>query len=166
MRSRYKKGANIADTVQFYGDDILYSNGFKSSGKNMQHGDISVMDHSISVTCLSVRLAKLTHLKFDYQALVRGALLHDYFLYDWHEPGNRLHGYRHADKALQNAAEDFSLTPTEAYMISRHMFPLNLRPPRSREGVILCIADKVCAVKETVSKPFYSKTVKKIRDAK
>lgn len=162
MRSRIKKDQSITSAVEYYGDDILQSERFQSSSKNMQHGDVSVKDHSISVTCLCVYLARLTHLKYDYQALVRGALLHDYFLYDWHEPGNKLHGYRHADKALQNAAEDFSLSPTEAYMISRHMFPLNIRPPRSREGVVLCIADKVCAVKETFSKPFYKNTIKEI----
>ena len=39
-------------------------------------------------------------------------------------------------------------------MIRSHMFPLNLTLPRYRESVILCLADKVCAVKETVSGRF------------
>ena len=30
------------------------------------------------------------------------------------------------------------------------MFPLNLRVPIYKESIILCIADKICATKETI----------------
>ena len=33
------------------------------------------------------------------------------------------------------------------------MFPLNLTPPRYRESILVCIADKICAVYETFSIP-------------
>ena len=166
MRKRIDRKTKVADAVKYYGADIIYSDKFKRSHKNMQHGDVSVMEHSISVSMMSVKLAKLTHLKYDYYSLVRGSLLHDYFLYDWHDKdkSHRLHGFRHADTALTNAADDFSINPIEANMIARHMFPLNIRPPRTREAVILCIADKICAAKETVSKPFYNKSIKKIHE--
>lgn len=36
-------------------------------------------------------------------------------------------------------------------MIRSHMFPMNLTVPRYRESVILCIADKLCATRETFS---------------
>jgi uncharacterized protein len=166
MRKRISKQLGTARAVEFYGEDILNSESFSKSHKFIQHGDVSVLEHSISVSCLCVYLARKTHLKFDYKALVRGALLHDYFQYDWHEKGHRLHGYRHADKALQNAADDYAITPIEAQMIARHMFPLNIRPPRTREGVILCIADKICTTKEVFSKPFYDDTIKIIRHDK
>ena len=35
-------------------------------------------------------------------------------------------------------------------MILSHMFPLNLTLPKSRESVILCVSDKVCALYETI----------------
>ena len=91
--------------------------------------------------------------------------MHDYFNYDWHkkEESGGLHGFRHADKALTNAADDFSISPIEANMIQRHMFPLNIRPPRYREGILLCIADKACAIKETFSKPFYADVIKELK---
>ena len=164
MRKRIPRKTKVSDAVEYYGADIIYSDNFKSSHKNMQHGDVSVMEHSISVSMMSVKLAKLTHLKYDYYSLVRGSLLHDYFLYDWHEKdsNHKLHGFRHADRALTNAANDFSINPIEANMIMRHMFPLNIRPPKTREAIILCIADKICAAKETVSRPFYNKSIKKI----
>ena len=51
----------------------------------VQHGDISVFEHCIAVAYMSVRIARRLNLKVDKRTLVRGALLHDYFLYDWHE---------------------------------------------------------------------------------
>ena len=163
MRKKAVRIKEVQDIVDKYGADILDSPKYHKSDKNIQHGDVSVMEHSISVTCVCVRLAKMSHLNFDYSTLVRGALLHDYFNYDWHHHDGHLHGYRHASLALENAADDFSINPKEANMISRHMFPLNIRPPRCREAVVLCIADKACAVKETFSKPFYNTAVKRLK---
>lgn len=85
---------------------------------------------------------------------MRGALLHDYFLYDWHtkHEGHSLHGFFHPGRALKNAERDFSLSPTERNMIKTHMFPLTLPPPKCKESWILVVADKVCAIKETFKK--------------
>ena len=79
-------------------------------------------------------------------------MLHDYFLYDWHtpDPAHRLHGFRHAETALRNADRDFELNDTERDMIKKHMFPLNPAPPRFKETAVLCLADKYCALRETV----------------
>lgn len=86
-------------------------------------------------------------------SLLRGALLHDYFLYDWHDPdpSHRLHGFRHPFFALARAEEDFELTPRERNIIVRHMFPLVPVPPTCREAWIVCLADKWCALCETVA---------------
>jgi hypothetical protein len=83
---------------------------------------------------------------------VRGALLHDYFLYDWHEKdgGHRLHGFRHPAFALYNASKDFSLNRKERNIIARHMFPLTVLPPRCLEAWIVCFVDKYCAFSETM----------------
>jgi len=80
-------------------------------------------------------------------------LLHDYFLYDWHDPdpSHRLHGFRHPFFALARAEEDFELTPRERNIIVRHMFPLVPVPPTCREAWIVCLADKWCALRETVA---------------
>ena len=111
----------------------------------IQHGDVSVYDHVVSVARQSCRMADaLARLgvRVDRASLVRGALLHDYFLYDWHDPdpSHRLHGFRH----------HFALTPREKNVIVRHMFPLVPVPPACREAWIVCCADKVCALRETV----------------
>ena len=89
----------------------------------------------------------------DRAALIRGALLHDYFLYDWHEKddSHRLHGFTHPRTALRNACADWTLTDREQNIILRHMFPLTPVPPACREGWLVCLADKLCAVQEMVT---------------
>ena len=122
------------------------------SCKFMQHGDTSVFKHSVSVAYYSYYLALKMHASVDEASLIRGALLHDYFLYDWHEKdaSHKWHGFHHADTALRNAMEDFNLNEVEQDCIRCHMFPLNLRPPKYTEGWIICYADKVCSGIETV----------------
>jgi uncharacterized protein len=96
-------------------------------------------------------MAQATRLPVDERALVRGALLHDYFLYDWHvsDPSHRLHGFTHPGTACRNAIRDFGIGPVEQNMVRHHMFPLTPAPPTCREAVILCLADKVVATRET-----------------
>ncbi|MBQ9157244.1 MAG: HD domain-containing protein [Eubacterium sp.] len=122
----------------------------------MQHGSISVYAHSVNVACTCLMISRKLPLAMDERSLVRGALLHDYFLYDWHDPdpSHRLHGFYHPGKALNNALKDFQLNDIEKDMIVKHMFPLTLVPPKYRESILICIADKLCALCETGSLPF------------
>ena len=53
--------------------------------------------------------------------------------------------------ALARAEEDFELTSRERNIIVRHMFPLVPVPPTCREAWIVCLADKWCALRETVA---------------
>lgn len=140
------------EKVKKYGNDILLSDGMQKEKQFRQHGTMSVFDHSVSVAMLCVRIASRIPVHIDTRSLVRGALLHDYFLYDWHVPdkSHQLHGFYHAERALKNARRDFNLNDIEQNMIRCHMFPLNLILPRCRESVILCIADKCCALYETL----------------
>lgn len=119
-----------------------------------QHGSTTVLEHSLRVADLSLRMAQRCEtlgIRTDMDSLVRGALLHDYFLYDWHEKdkSHRLHGFTHPGRALKNAREDFALNAVEENIIARHMFPLTPVPPCCREAWIVCLADKWCAAKET-----------------
>ena len=116
-----------------------------------QHGKVSTYEHSLSVARMSLRLAKGLRLNVDRAEMVRGALLHDYYLYDWHSRGDKLHGYHHPDIAARKADEDFSLTSKERDIIRTHMWPLTfLHVPSSKEAVIVCIADTICSSKETL----------------
>ena len=161
-RKRISRKTTNQHAVAHYGADILCSKEHKECDKFIQHGNTTVRKHTTSVACMAVAIARKTHLKFDYQAMIRGALLHDYFLYDWHEPHHGLHGYTHASLALKTAAQDFAISPIEADVIKKHMWPLNIKPPRYREAMIVTIADKICSAKEVFGKPIYDKKVEEI----
>ncbi len=118
-----------------------------------QHGMTSTYDHCISVARVSYKLDRLLHSHCDRGALLRGALLHDLFLYDWHDPTTHegLHGYRHADSALKNAIEHFNIGRKEQDIIHSHMWPLNItRIPKRREAWVVCMADKYVSLGETL----------------
>ena len=113
----------------------------------IQHGDVSVYGHVLAVARASICMARVLSrvgIAVDVHALVRGALLHD------SDSSHRLHGFRHPFFALDRAEEDFDLTPIERNIIARHMFPLVPIPPACREAWIVCLADKACALGETI----------------
>ena len=140
-------------TVYNYGKDILAFPRMQSEKNFRQHGKYSVYDHSLNVAVFCVKMAEKHGKNIDMRSLVRGALLHDYFLYDWHiaDKSHRFHGITHPNTASRNAQRDFYLNSKEINMIRSHMFPLYFVLPHFRESFILCIADKICAAEETTS---------------
>lgn len=140
------------DSIKEWSDIIEKQGRSFVQKSHMQHGNTTVFEHSVNVAVDSVMLAEKLGIKVDLAKLIRGALLHDYFLYDWHQKdkSHSWHGFRHADAALKNAKEDFELSFIEENIIERHMFPLNPKPPACREAWIVCIADKYCAIKEII----------------
>lgn len=148
------KKSNI-QTVKSTALSLSKSSRFNLTKQFIQHGRISVYSHCVSVAVMSIRFADFFGVKVDRTALVRGALLHDYFLYDWHnEDGgtHKWHGFTHPMTALKNAEQDFTLSRIESDIILHHMFPLVPIPPRSREAWIVCLSDKLCAIRETLFK--------------
>ncbi|MBQ7563829.1 MAG: HD domain-containing protein [Lachnospiraceae bacterium] len=118
-----------------------------------QHGNISTYTHCLRVARKSRKLARRLHIRVNEKEMLKGAMLHDYFLYDWHDHGDKLHGYHHPHIALTNAKKDFGLTKREQNIIKSHMWPLTLTHiPRCREAVLVCIADKLCSLEETIRK--------------
>lgn len=62
----------------------------------IQHGTVSTYDHCKSVAELSYRIDRCFSLRSDLNVLLTWAMLHDFYLYDWHEAGDgshRLHGF-------------------------------------------------------------------------
>lgn len=116
----------------------------------IQHGRTDCLSHSIAVAYYCMALVQILSLRVDEQSLIRGALLHDYFLYDWHQKdkSHSLHGFRHPATSLRNAKRDTRINRIEEDMIKHHMFPLTLQPPKSKEAVVLCLVDKACSIYE------------------
>lgn len=134
--------------------DILMSENFRGTRQHIQHGNMTVNDHVMNVARYSLWLSERLHIRCNRRALVRGALLHDYFLYDWHKPDpdnpHKLHGFYHPGKALQNASREYQLTKQEREIIKKHMWPLTVVPPTCREAWIVTAADKWCSLMETL----------------
>lgn len=139
--------------VNKYGLEILTSSGMELEKTFLQHGSTSVYEHSIGVAIMCLMIASLLPFKINHKSLVRGALLHDYFLYDWHkhEKWHKWHGFRHGEFARRNAKRDFDINEVEENMISSHMFPMSKSLPKYKESIILCLSDKICATKEIFS---------------
>lgn len=119
----------------------------------IQHGKITTYDHVWSVACLSFYLNRRLRLGIPEEALVRGAFLHDFYLYDWHENGylGRFHGLHHPMIALANANQRYQLSDVEQNIIASHMWPLTpLALPKSKAAALVCFADKVCSSYESI----------------
>ena len=156
-----------ADIILKHGSDILSDEAFLTQREYLQHGTVSVYDHVIYVADKSLSYAKKLHLKVDERALVRGALLHDYYLYDWHIHGAFYRGHiiKHPREAAAKAKQDFRVSKKEENMIRRHMFPLTITPPRYREGWLISWADKTSAVSETLGKKARRSKAKRAADS-
>lgn len=153
VQKQLVKVSSIHDILMKHGSDIIDSEGMQTEKNLVHHRTTNVYMHSVGVAYLSVLLVQKFHLNVNERELVRGALLHDYFLYDWHDPdpSHRLHGFSHAKTALRNASKDFELSEVEKDIIVKHMFPLNVKVPKYRESKIVCVADKLCAICEMMS---------------
>lgn len=134
--------------------DILKSDNFHLMKEHIQHGNVTVNAHVLNVARYSLLLSEGLHISCSKRELIRGALLHDYFLYDWHIPDaenpHKLHGFYHPGKALRNALKEYKLTEREKDIIEKHMWPLTMVPPRCREAWIVTTADKWCSLLETL----------------
>ena len=128
----------------------------------IQHGCVTTYQHCQNVARVSFWINRRFHVGADETALAVGALLHDFYLYDWHCAGRfqhcrglrtlfKMHGFIHPLLARENAERCFALSPKVGNIIRSHMWPLTLfHAPSSREAVIVCIADKYCAVLEAL----------------
>ena len=118
----------------------------------LPHHDGTIADHSLAVAYASYRAARFLGCTDHLDQLVRGALLHDFFHYDWRTEKPRsggLHGFDHPREALENAEAAFGpLGDRERDSILRHMWPLTPVPPRYPESLIVCLADKAVALRE------------------
>lgn len=134
---------------------IIENKKFKQLANYIAHGNTSTLNHSISVAKLSLKIAEKLKLKINKDELIKSALLHDLFLYDWHNAPKEagLHGFTHSKTAADEARKEFDINDRVYSNILTHMWPLNItKVPKTKEGMIICIADKICSLKETFSR--------------
>lgn len=133
--------------------ELLNSPSVQEMSVFVQHADVSCLEHSLNVAYYSYLLCRKLNLRADCRSLIRGALLHDFFLYDWHvgnDGREGLHAFTHPKTALSNAEQRFTLNDIERDIIVKHMWPLTVAPPKCREAFIVSCSDKFCSVIETL----------------
>ena len=123
--------------------------------KEFFHHNSSIYEHVEDVAYFSYRICK--YLKLDHRSAARGALLHDFFLYDWRNhdlpdlPRKKYHGIEHPAIAVANAKKHFTINEIEEDIIKKHMWPLTLIPPKYKESFIVSFADKYLSSKEFIN---------------
>lgn len=154
IKKRYEQKREFYLLLKEYASDILASDNFRSTRNYIQHGSIPVQRHCIDVAKQSIIISRFLGVSCNEREMVRGALLHDYFLYDWHDKTRKdyqsLHGFYHPGIALKNANREYKLTLREQDIIKKHMWPLTVTPPLCREAWIVTMADKYCSLLETL----------------
>lgn len=149
--------------------DITENSSFLSLKEHIQHMKSSRYEHCYAVAYYTYIISK--KLGLDYISATRGAMLHDFYFYDWRKKGvegqKKFHAYRHPRIALNNAKENFELNDVEKDIILKHMWPLTLRLPRYSESYIVTLVDKYCATREFLLYFKYKRRayrIKKIRE--
>ncbi len=137
--------------------DILNNEEFQKRKLFLHHED-SVWHHCIIVSFNSFLLAK--YYMADARICAIAGLLHDFYPKAWQyseelynydkeylntSKGIRnLHGFVHAKQAAVNYVKYFPELEDDKITdaIKRHMFPLNIIPPKYKEGWIVTLVDK------------------------
>lgn len=118
-----------------------------------KHHKKDIITHNIYVAWMTYKITKFLHL--DYVSATRGAMLHDFFHYNWREMKRNILDFTHTKShpiiSYENAVENFKINPLEKDIIVKHMFPLTLRPPKYMESIIVSLVDKIVATCEFIS---------------
>ncbi|MBR3307567.1 MAG: HD domain-containing protein [Lachnospiraceae bacterium] len=144
----------IRNDLEFYGSGILCSEEFRKSFRQKHHIDTTVGEHTLYVSRTSLKIAyflKKLHVKTNMGELVVVALCHDLGILGRDEkyPNKRSCYRKHPGESKEVARRLVpELNERTEKMIERHMFPVTIKPPVSKEGYILLAADKYCAVRE------------------
>lgn len=127
--------------------EILDNAEFQKRKDYKHHEKRSVYAHSLMVSFKAYTVAK--KIKIDYRAVAIGGLLHDFYYEDWQKNNHKKkffkkHGFVHAKEALDNSKKIFPLLMNKKIenIILRHMFPLNIIPPKYKEAWLVSIIDK------------------------
>ncbi|WP_430727538.1 HD domain-containing protein [Vagococcus allomyrinae] len=137
-----------------YIEDLIYTDEVQSLSEFKQHHYSTRLEHSISVSYLSYRLAKKWN--GNARATARAGLLHDLFYYDWRTEkfDGGTHAYVHPRIAVKNAEKLTELSDLEKDIIIKHMWLATIAPPKYKESYIVTMVDKYCATHEALVPAF------------
>ena len=131
--------------------DILDNEKVQEMKNYRQHYSVNCFFHCLFVSYNTYLICK-EH-DFDYVSAARAGMLHDFFLYDWHDDKKKinrkgLHAFTHGKCAYQNAIQIFNLNDKEKDIIEKHMWPVTLSIPGYMETFIITYVDKIVTMNE------------------
>ncbi len=157
---------DLTQIPEYYGyvSDLLCDRNIRHLADYSHHCGTTRLQHSLNVSYYNYKLCRL--FKLDAKAGARAGLFHDLFFYNCHEHTKehieRWHIVRHPKIAFYNTCELYPVSIKESDMILNHMWPLTPRFPRYREGYVITLVDKFCAVAEVMTY-LCSKSVSKLK---
>lgn len=125
-----------------------------------QHRGSNTYIHSLKVCKYAYKLARRSVFEINYADLILGALLHDFYLYDWRTQKDKKkhHAHRHPYIALENAKKYFAVNSKVENIIVSHMWPINFfKFQKSREAILVSIADKHVSLREAMTSKKYKR---------
>jgi uncharacterized protein len=141
-------------------EEILLHEKWQCMMKYKHHLDTRSI-HSLEVCCRAWRVAYKSK-KMNHNDIAVGALLHDFFLYDWQCKKNnfkdmdikfkpytiKTHGFIHPIIAYHNAEKYFPHLMNERVkdIIIKHMWPLTFTFPKHSESWLVSMIDKSCSI--------------------
>ena len=138
---------------------IVTTEEYKKRKEMMHHENQTVYDHSLKVAYKAYKIAKIFNL--NTTNCVIAALLHDFYKKSWISDTTKKkffqkHGFTHAKEALENSKKYYKnyLNEKIENAILRHMFPLNIIPPKYKEGWVITLSDKIVSITE-IKKPSF-----------
>lgn len=125
------------------------------------HRGSNCYEHCFKVARKGIRHALKYHKKgINLELVLIGAILHDYYLYDWRKDKSKRkrHGSDHPFIAANNAKRDFDISDPVREIIERHMWPINLNKwPDTTEARIVSVSDKAVTIGEALTSKAYKK---------
>ena len=121
------------------------------------HRGSNCYEHSFKVAKKAIKKS-LNRKDVNLEVVLLGAILHDYYLYDWRKDRSKLkkHGKNHPGIAIENAIKDFNIPDEVKKVIISHMWPINIKDyPKSKEAKIVSISDKEVTIVESMTTKKY-----------
>ncbi len=142
----------ISGRIRLYGSRVLDSPEFGNTADEVHHRHSSLEDHTLNVTIAGAKLCRRLnkmHIDVDEKDVIQASLCHDLGMIDRDEkydtdkdawkrhPAESVKSARRLLPGMSRRAESIILT---------HMWPICGERPRSREAVVVSIADKYASV--------------------
>ena len=121
------------------------------------HRGSNCYEHSFKVAKKAIKKS-LNRKNINLEVVLLGAILHDYYLYDWRNDRSKLkrHGKNHPGIAIENAVNDFNISEEVKKVIKTHMWPINIKDyPNTKEAKIVSISDKAVTIGESFTSKKY-----------